>query len=741
MPRSILLLIVVLLFCISPAQAQQKYHDYGNLTPQDIEEIKAEHHRFYKAESADRERAIKEQLQINKAPVDGNQASFDVRYYGISVKLDLLTATIQANVKYKIRSTVAALNEVDLNLTNQLQVDSVLFGGTAASYTHSARLLKITTPVSYAEGVEFDMAVYYHGSPSSTGGQGMIFGNVNGYMMCYTNCEPFGSRNWWPCKDYPLDKPDSIDIFIDYPSEYKVASNGIIVSDVFSDSGRKLIHYKHNYPIATYLVAFTCADFVYGEQTWTYGSINMPIVTYTLPNTPDAKASFETYVPVALTILSDKFGTYPFATEKAGSAQFGWGGAMEHQTCVFYLPSFHDAWVIVHENSHQWWGDMITCKTFNHIWLNEGFASYSEALGYEAYYNSPAVYFNYMQTQKYLGPGTVFVENLETDPIFDGNLSYDKGSWILHMLRGILGDSTFFQVIQDYANSQYRWGSLTTEEFSDFVSSRVGHDMYWFFHEWVYGNGHPDYEVSYRCERDTTVSGGFTLYYVMSQIQTGGTDFSMPVKTRFVTTGGTTDTTIWNEGTTFVTLHFADSVTNVIVDPQEWILRTVTTTPFGMRVVTPVPPPGEVDNPYYWKIITVGGVAPYSWTFLGGDLPYGLQFNGDTVGTVTGTPTYAATYYYNARVTDSDTPPKSQVVNFTHVINKATILPLCGDANADGHLDISDVVYLISYLYSGGTKPTPLVRGDANCSGSIDISDAVFEINYIFLSGSAPHCP
>ncbi len=537
MPRTIVMLLIILASCVSVAQGRQKSYDYRNLSPEDIEELKAAHHEFYTAETIDRERAIKAQLSQREALVDGNQADYDVRYYGITVKLDFTTSTIQAKVQYKIRSSIAALNRVDLNLVDQLEVDSVRFGSTAASFTRSADILKISTPTSYAQNVEFDMAVYYQGSPGFDGQQGMYFGSVSGYQMCYTNCEPFGSRYWWPCKDYPLDKPDSVDIYIDYPSAYKVASNGVIVSDGSSGSGRKLVHYKHNYPIATYLVAFTCANFVYGQQTWNYNSISMPVVTYTLPNAGAAKNSFDTWMLPVLTHLSNKFGTYPFATEKAGNAHFGWGGAMEHQTCTFYSPTFYDDWVIAHETSHQWWGDMITCKTMNHIWLNEGFASYAEALFFESYYGSQTAYFNYMQTQKFLGPGTVYVENLQTDNIFDNNLSYDKGSWIVHMLRGVLGDTTFFRVIHDYYNSQYKYNSLTTEDFSNFVSSRVGSDMYWFFHEWVYGDGHPDYEITWRCDRDTSGTGGFNLYYFVAQTQTGGTFFKMPVKTQFVKTG------------------------------------------------------------------------------------------------------------------------------------------------------------------------------------------------------------
>ncbi len=742
MPRMFLLLSIFLAFTVT-AIAQEKTYDYNNLSPQDIQELKADRHKFYTAEKAGQDLAIKERLAMRNVLIDGNQADYDVRYYGINVKIDFSTYTIQGHVDYKIRSNIAALNSIDLNLHDQLTVDSVRFGSTPASYSRAAGILTITTPSPYALNAEFDMAVYYHGAPYFDGTLGMFFGSVYGYQMCYTNCEPFGSRNWWPCKDYPLDKPDSVDIYVDYPSSYKVASNGIIITDVANGTGRKLVHYKHKYPIATYLVAFACANFVNGQQIWTYNSINMPVVTYTLPNAGAAKASFETWMPPVLTRLSDKFGTYPFYTEKAGSAHFGWGGAMEHQTCTFYNPTFYNDWVIAHETAHQWFGDMITCKTFNHVWLNEGFASYGEALFFEANAGgSLTTYLNYMQTQKYLGPGTVFVENLQTDDIFDNNLSYNKGSWVLHMLRGVLGDTTFFRVLREYGNSQYRFNSLTTEDFSNFVSSRVGTDMYWFFHEWIYGDGQPDYQITWQCQRDTSALGGFNVYVFIEQTQTGGTYFKMPIKTKFIRTGGTLDTTIWNEGKgQLYDLHFPDSLTSIVLDQQEWILRTVQTIPFGMRIVTVAPPNGEVNSPYFWQLEALGGTPPYHWTMLGGDLPYGLTFNGDTVGTITGTPTYAATFYYTLEMTDSSVPAQSETRDYIHVINKQQQTAICGDANADGHIDISDAVYIINYIFANGPTPNPTVRGDADCSGNIDISDVVFLINYIFAGGQTPHCP
>lgn len=737
MPRRLLMLTILLALC-AVALGQNKSYDYTNLSAADIQELKAARHAFYQAESAGYQDQLRDLQMLGDAKIDGNQADFDVRYYGLHLKLLFTTSQITGYVDYKIRSNVAALNRVDLNLHAQLVVDSVRFGGTPSTFTRNGNLLSITTPTPYATGVEFDMTVYYGGTPYiDSQGRGMFFQTISGNPLCYTMCSPFGARYWWPCKDYPLDKPDSVDIYVDCPIAYKLASNGVIVSDAPLDAERRLIHYKHMYPITTYNVCIACGPYLFDQTTWTYGSTTTPLVTYTFPSDTAAKVSFETWLPQVLTHLSDVYCPYPFISEKGGSAIFGWGGAMEHQTCVYYNPTFYDAWVIAHENGHQWFGDMISASTFNHIWLKEGFASYSEAIFFESYYNSLTAYLNWMQTQKYLGPGTVIVENLETDDIFDGNLTYDKGSWLVHMLRGVLTDSVFFRVIHEYTESQYRFKSLTTEEFSAFVSNRTGKDMWWYFNEWVYGDGHPDYRISYHCQ--PADGGGYDLYYFIWQTQTGGTYFKMPIRTQFFTTGGIVDTTIWNEGAEqLYKLHFADSVTTVSVDPQEWILRTVTPVPFGMRIVSLVPPVGEVNRAYSWQPQVVGGEPPYDWSLFSGDIPYGLDFTGGATAAISGTPNYAATFFYQLRVTDSSDPQKVELRSFTHLINKA--VPV-GDANSDNRVDISDVVYLIAYIFTGGPAPESMRRGDVDCSGMVDISDPVRLIAFIFLGAPTPNCP
>ena len=734
----ILMALLAVAFMSSSVFAQAKTYDYNNLSAEEIQELKELRHEFYAAKSAGKAAAIRQSALHEKMFVDGNQADFDVKYYGINVYLNFSNGTIVGRVDYKMMSTVTGLNAIDLNLTNSLTVDSIRFSGVPAGFNHTVDLLSITTPAPIGRDVEFDMSVYYHGTPDYTANQqGMAFGVVNGFTMCFTNCEPFGSRYWWPCKDYPLDKPDSVDLYIDYPNTYKTMSNGVIVSDVANGSGRKLIHFKHNYPIATYLIAITCANFSTSIQTWNYASQSMPVYAYTINN--NAKNSFETWMIPVLNALSNRWGTYPFITEKAGNTHYGWGGAMEHQTVSFYNPTFYNDWVIAHETGHQWWGDMITCNTFNHVWLNEGFASYSEALFFEAR-DGVNAYKNWMQTQRYLGTGTVYVENLATDDIFDGNLVYDKGSWVVHMLRGVLGDSVFFNhAIKDYYDSEYKYGSATTENLSAIVSNAAGTDMSWFFNEWIYGNGSPNYEIAYECS--PAESGGYRLVYLIQQVQNTGTHFKMPIRTRFTTTGGIKDTVIWNEGAAQVyDLHFADSVTSVSFDPDQWILRAVATKPLELTIITTVLPQAYNTVPYSQKLEAIAGVPPYHWTFLGGDLPFGMSFEGDTVGVVSGTPTFPAEYFFTIQCQDSNIPPAVQQHSYSIVVNQAPV-GVAGDADGSGTITISDAVFLINYIFAGGPAPNPLSLGDADCSGSITISDVVILINYIFNSGPAPNCP
>ncbi|MCC6963819.1 MAG: hypothetical protein IT585_11260, partial [candidate division Zixibacteria bacterium] len=144
--------------------------------------------------------------------------------------------------------------------------------------------------------------------------------------------------------------------------------------------------------------------------------------------------------------------------------------------------------------------------------------------------------------------------------------------------------------------------------------------------------------------------------------------------------------------------------------------------------------------PYYLKFEAVGGVEPYHWNLWGGDLPYGMQFDGDTVGVLSGTPGYEATFYFTMQLYDSSVPPKSLLQSYALTVGPPATV--CGDADNSGVVSISDAVYLINYIFAGGPAPNT-TAADADCSSSVSISDAVYLINYIFAGGPAPcaACP
>jgi hypothetical protein len=219
-----------------------------------------------------------------------------------------------------------------------------------------------------------------------------------------------------------------------------------------------------------------------------------------------------------------------------------------------------------------WWGDMITCDTFNHVWLNEGFATYSEALWAEHAYGWNA-YKQQMEYAKYMGPGTIYCPDLsDWNRIFDADLSYNKGSWVLHMLRGIVGDSTFFDILRTYYSSQYQYGSCTTEQFRDICEQVSGRDFDQFFHEWIYEEGFPQYFYSWDYQ---PVGGGYSITLTINQLQENYI-FNMPIQVAVTTAAGETTLVVGDSlATQQFTLAVDDEPLHVDLDKDEWILRMV----------------------------------------------------------------------------------------------------------------------------------------------------------------------
>jgi aminopeptidase N len=510
----------------------------------------------------------------------GTEASawFDVVYY----RLDLDIIAQSNYLKGKV--TIAGICRKDstrsltLDLVNKMQIDSVIVDGRKSSFFQNTNSFYITLVRSYTILETISIDVYYGGMPSTTGFGSFVFDSHSGVPWIYTLSEPYGAKDWWPCKDDPGDKADSADIIVKCDSNLKAGSEGILASVTQNGDGTYTYFWKERYPIASYLISLAITNYAQFSNWFHYSDKDsMEVLNYILPEHYDEALQSLPRVTGMLAIFSELFGTYPFIKEKYGHAEFGRGGAMEHQTMT--STSTFDENTIAHELAHQWFGDMITCRYWSELWLNEGFAQYATALYLERRYGIEA-YWDYMNTQienaetakgELGNPDTTNVRNL-----FDLKLVYSKGASVLHMLRNVLGDSVFFLSIRQYAdNPVLQYAAATTQDFQ-FVCEQVsGKNLDYFFQEWVYGKGYPVYIYSWIWE-----SFGNSSKVILDIGQNYGRSnpefFTMPIDIRIISAGRDTTITVMNNALQQrFTINFDERPDTIILDPERWIMKFV----------------------------------------------------------------------------------------------------------------------------------------------------------------------
>jgi aminopeptidase N len=469
-------------------------------------------------------------------------------------------------------------------------------GAIPLAFTHAGGILEITLDQPIDPGQDFQVTVDYAGTPASSG-----FGPVSWLKynssgsgeMVWSLSEPDGARNWWPCKDRPDDKA-FVEEYWTVPSDWTATGNGRMVAEVTLPDGRKQYHWVASHPLTTYLVSVAATDYVKFSQTYDpIAGGTMPIDYYVYSeDLADAQVDFAR-MPTMMRYFEQTFGDYPFVEDQYGMSAFAWGGAMEHtaNTSYGYLlitgNNYYD-WVVVHELAHQWWGDSLSPQTWADIWLNEGFATYSEALWSENVGGPTALldYMNALWRASFDGP--------LYDPLdLFGATSYDKGGWVLHMLRGVMGDAAFFGTLRDwYANNKD--GVVNTAQFQTTAEARHGSALDWFFQQWVYGANRPDYEYGY-----TSVDAGdgaFRTYVQVRQVQSNAGLFTMPIDLTLYGAAGSEIRTVWNDtlDQTFV-LDTTSPVTAVQFDVANWILKSGAT-PFSPADADLDGVPDPVDN-------------------------------------------------------------------------------------------------------------------------------------------------
>lgn len=467
----------------------------------------------------------------------------------------------------------STISLIEFDCSDTLTIDSVLYHGNILSFAHTSNIVNASFSAALTAGVVDSVSVFYHGSPGSTG-----FGSYNTSVhgtgntpVMWTLSEPYGAMDWWPCKQNLNDKIDSVDIIVTCPYQYRSASNGSLVHDSLNVISR-ISTWKHRYPIAAYLIGIAVTDYVVFTLEVPFNGDTVMVYNYIYPEDSLLATVTTTDVIPQMQLFDSLFGLYPFDNEKYGHAQCGMGGGMEHQTMTFLGGFWYE--LFAHELAHHWFGNKVTCGTWEDIWLNEGFATYLSGLCYEHY--SPAMYWkpwltaemSYITSQP---DGSVFVDDTTTvSRIFDSRLSYAKGAMILHTLRWVIGDSAWYAGVNAYLNdTNYAFSFARTIGLKQHLETASGQNLTWYFSDWFYGEGFPTYTLNWSQDTANVV----TVTILQSQSDPSVSFFELPVPLYFK--NATQDTLVRVQhnvsGQTF-TIQLGFAADSLLFDPDIWII-------------------------------------------------------------------------------------------------------------------------------------------------------------------------
>jgi aminopeptidase N len=436
---------------------------------------------------------------------------YDLKYHRCHWKLNpKLGSNIYGAVLFDFVVDVNS-DSLAFDLVEKLQVDSVKQGGNHLNWERKGDRVLVFKTAGWTAGTRDSFEVFYGGNPIG------VTGNNGAYTYEFhatgpiisTLSQPYGAPYWWPCKQTLNDKIDSIDIIVDTDKDFKVGTNGLLLSTTPLNATEHRVHWKHRYPVVTYLIAIAVSNY---EESLDHVYFHnrpdsLPVLNYVFPQFLSTASQEAKGVLPMLRLYDSLFIPYPFPSEKYGHAQFTWGGGMEHQTMSFMVNFSYD--LMAHEVAHQWFGDMVTCGSWNDLWLNEGYATYLTALAYEFLKSKEEFRFQMRIMRNNITQndnGSVKPSDTSrVNVLFNGRLTYRKGAWLLHMLRHQVGDSMFFEGCRQFLTGGNRaYGFSTTDEFRQVMEAVSGQDLKWFMKQWYEGQGHPELKMNWQ-QRGNTV--------------------------------------------------------------------------------------------------------------------------------------------------------------------------------------------------------------------------------------------
>lgn len=441
--------------------------------------------------------------RIEKRGISKIHHGFEINYHRCHWYLNpLKNAYLKGNVLFQFK-VIDNEDSLGFDLISDLQINSVKSNGVDLQFTRVNDAVYVKKPGGWQSNSIDSFVVDYEGYPANNNGFGaFIYDYHKTGPVIHTLSEPYGALSWWPCKQTLHDKIDSIDIYVHTDKTLKAGSNGLLVETQLEGDTNHIYHWKHRYPVATYLVAMAVTNY---DEFTQYAHLvgrtdSLPVLNYVFPQfKTSAYTEIQQVLPV-IRLFDSLFVRYPFVNEKYGHAQFTWGGGMEHQTMSFMVNFGFD--LMAHELAHQWFGDLVTCGTWQDLWLNEGFATYLTCLAFEYLKGEESAKdrLRGMRDDITSDPNGAVCpsDTSQVNVLFNGRLTYNKGAWVLHQLRKTIGDSAFFAGCRNYLTGANAYGFGYTEQLKKYMEQASGKSLETYFKQWFFGEGFPYLKINWK---------------------------------------------------------------------------------------------------------------------------------------------------------------------------------------------------------------------------------------------------
>ena len=508
---------------------------------------------------------------------------YDVHFYQLDLSMNNVSTYLNGTGSIHAKAK-QAMDSALFELFSTLTITQIRVNGIPVSYSRVASAVKV--PVNVQTNQSFIIDVDYNGTPPTAqtnplGGSGMTAAASPswGNKVVWSLSEPFSAFEWFPCKQSLTDKADSCAVSITVPDTCKAGSNGVLELVTLLGNGFTRYDWKHRHPIDYYLISVSVAKYVeYNVYANPVGAPNPILIQNYIYDNPGTLPNFQADIDETADFIElyyDLYGPYPFEDEKYGHCMAPISGGMEHQTMT--TQGFFEKTLTSHELAHQWWGDNVTCASWCDIWLNEGFASYSEYLMLENLYpgeEGPSMQQVHNSIMNQAGGSVWVLDSLNENRIFSGRLTYDKGSAIIHSMRYLIdNDTLFFDALRSFQVT-FKDSTATGITFKNFMENFTGENLTPFFNQWYFGEGYPTYsvkwnqtgndvaiEISHTCSMPS-VTASFTNDIDLRFIRQGQTDTII----RFNITSNNEQFSFYNIGTL---------TGSIGIDPKNWIINKV----------------------------------------------------------------------------------------------------------------------------------------------------------------------